>query len=108
MGGANPEVIPILREFRRRVAKKFGIERMILFGSQVTDKRRKDSDIDLLIVSKRKRKLSLLSKLYHEWHVVQEIGYPVDFVCYTPEEFEELRKRVTIVREAVREGVEIA
>ncbi len=107
MGKAKPEVIPILREFRRRVAKKYGIERMILFGSQVTGRKRKDSDIDLLIVSRRKRKLKLLSQLYHEWHVVQEIGYPVDFLCYTPEEFESLRKKITIVREAVREGVEV-
>ena len=108
MGKAKPEVIPILREFRRRVAKKYGIEKMILFGSQVTGRRRKESDIDLLVVSRRKRKLKLLSQLYHEWHVVHQIGYPVDFLCYTPEEFENLRKKITIVREAVREGVEVS
>lgn len=100
-------MIPILREFKKRVAKKYGIEKMILFGSQITSKRRKDSDVDLLIVSRRKKKLRLMAQLYHEWHIVQEVGYPVDFLCYTPEEFENLKKRVTIVREAVREGVEI-
>ena len=107
MGKAKPEIIPILREFRRRVAEKYGVERMILFGSQVAGKGRKDSDIDLLVVSTRKSKLKLLSQLYHEWHIVQQIGYPVDFLCYTPEEFEVLRNRITIVREAVKEGLEV-
>jgi len=31
----------------------------------------------------------------------------VDFVCYTPEEFERLRKQVSLVRDAVAEGLEI-
>lgn len=78
MGRASPEMIPILREFKKRVAKKYGIEKMILFGSQITSKRRKDSDVDLLIVSRRKKKLRLMAQLYHEWHIVQEVGYPVD------------------------------
>lgn len=108
MGKAKSEIIPILKEFRRRVAKKYGVERMILFGSRATGKGRKDSDIDLLMVCRRKSKLKLLSQLYHEWHIVQQIDYPVDFICYTPREFEDLRKRITLVREAVKEGVEVA
>lgn len=108
MGKAKSEITPILKEFRRRVAKKYGVERMILFGSRATGKGRKDSDIDLLVVCRRKGKLKLLSQLYHEWHIVQQIGYPVDFLCYTPQEFEDLRKRITLVREAVKEGVEVA
>ncbi|MEE9224124.1 MAG: nucleotidyltransferase domain-containing protein [Thermoplasmata archaeon] len=107
MGREKPEVVPIVKEFRRKVAKKCGIERMILFGSRASGKGRKDSDVDLLVVSRRKSKLKLLSQLYHEWHVVQQIDYPVDFVCYTPKEFEDLEKRITIVREAVKEGVEV-
>ena len=108
MGKANPEMIPALREFRKRVAKKYGIERMILFGSQVSGKKRRGSDVDLLIVARRKEKLRLMSELYHEWHSVQKMNYPVDFVCYTPEEFERLRKQVSLVRDAVAEGLEIA
>ena len=39
-------------------------------------------------------------KLYLEW----DLDYPVDFICYTTKEFEELRKRPSLVREALREG----
>jgi hypothetical protein len=31
----------------------------------------------------------------------------VDFICYTPEEFEKLKKEVSIVSEAFKEGIEI-
>jgi hypothetical protein len=31
----------------------------------------------------------------------------VELLCYTPEEFERKREQITIVREAVREGIEL-
>jgi hypothetical protein len=36
-----------------------------------------------------------------------DLNYPVDFLCYTPEEFNKLKKEVSIVSEALKEGVEI-
>jgi hypothetical protein len=39
--------------------------------------------------------------LYLEW----TMDYPVDFLCYTPEEFEEKRKEISIVRQAIKEGI---
>ncbi len=35
-----------------------------------------------------------------------EFDYPVDFLCSTPEEFNKLKKQVTIIREAVKTGIE--
>lgn len=66
----------------------------------------KYSDVDLVIVSKKFKGKGLLERspnLYLKW----ELEYPVDFLCYTPKEFNKLRKGVTIVREAVRNGIEI-
>src|SRR3989338_5829633 len=47
------------------------------------------------------------SKKVIEWHVKHKIGYPVDFICYTPDEFNRLKHEVSIVSEALREGIEI-
>ena len=33
--------------------------------------------------------------------------YPVDFLYYVSKEFNELKKQITIVREAIKEGIEI-
>lgn len=65
-----------------------------------------DSDIDLIVVGdefRDKSPLKRLFELYLEW----AMDYPVDFLCYTPEEFEEKRNEVSIVRHAINEGITI-
>lgn len=96
------EVIRKLKEF----IKKHAVERAILFGSFARGEAREDSDIDLILVSREFEGKSSLKRpvpLYMDW----DLGYPVDFLCYTPEEFNSLKKKVTLVREALKEGIEI-
>lgn len=98
--------IEILKEFKRNLSKKIPIERMILFGSRVYGRPHRWSDFDLVIVSKGFRNVDSLNRslgFYDYWNV----DYPVDFLCYTPKEFNKLKKQITIVREAVRDGIEI-
>lgn len=104
MGGTKPEITDALEKFRKAV-RKYGVEKIVLFGSQTTGRAGETSDVDLIVVSREEDKLGLLSKLYHEWHVILGIDLPVDFICYTPEEFDMLKERVTIVREAVETGI---
>ena len=102
MDRAKSEIIKQLKEFK----KQNKIEKMYLFGSMATGKLHKYSDVDLVVVSKKFRGKSLLERspnLYLKWN----LEYPVDFLCYTPEEFNKLKKQITIVREAVTNGVEI-
>ena len=106
MGKAKSQLINILKVFKSSVTKKYGVEKIILFGSQVTGRTTKDSDVDLIIVTK-KNKMRIWPELYHEWHMNLNINYPVDFVCYTPKEFKKLSKGITIVRQALKEGIDI-
>ena len=79
---------------------------MILFGSRAKGKTGKDRDIDLIVVSSRFKRLDFFergAKMYNYWN----LDYPVDFLCYTPEEFKRLREHITIVSEALKEGIEI-
>ena len=98
--------IAILKEFKKKISTKIPIDQMILFGSRAHGKPHRWSDFDLIIVSKKFRNVDSLKRslgFYEYWN----IEYPVDFLCYTPEEFNKLKKQVTIVREAIREGIEI-
>lgn len=100
------EIIRGLKKFKDTIRDSYGVEKMVFFGSRATGKHRKDSDIDLILVSEKFRGKSFLKRprgLYLHW----PLDYPVDFICYTPEEFERLRKRITIVRQALEEGVVI-
>lgn len=103
--GESEDIIKDLRKFKSRLSKMARVDKMIFFGSRVKGKPHKYSDIDLIVVSPyfRKIKCGRGAKLYDYWN----LSYPVDFLCYTPEEFRKLSKRITIVREAIREGIAI-
>jgi len=95
-----------LQAFKMRVNKESPLKKMIFFGSRATGKEHEDSDIDLIIVSDEFKSLNFIkraAKMYNCW----DMNYPVDFLCFTPEEFEKRTKGITIVSEAVKEGIEI-
>lgn len=104
--GRRKSIIEELRVFKDRVNVDIPIKKIILFGGRARGKAGRDRDIDLIIVSPRFRKLDFFqrgAKMYDYW----TLGLPVDFLCYTPEEFEKLSKEITIVREAIKEGIVI-
>ncbi len=100
-------LISELRRFRKKLQKRYAIEQMILFGSTARGQTGRYSDVDLIVVSKRFRRKGAIERatpLYLEW----DLGVPVDFLCYTPEEFRILSRRGGLVREALREGIHIS
>lgn len=102
--GERKYLIGELRNFLEKLSKDFRIQNIILFGSRATDKFREESDVDLIIVSPDFYKMDFferVSKMYGYWN----IDLPVDFICYTPREFNRLRKRISIVKEAVNTGI---
>ena len=106
MGSPPDSLIRDLHRFRRKVAERFGIEKMILFGSRASGRARPDSDVDLIVVGRRFRRKNAIDRAA-PLHLAWDLRLPVDFLCYTPEEFEKLSKRPSIVREAIREGVAV-
>ena len=104
--GKKEYLIQGLKKFFMKASKDFHINRIILFGSRSTNKSKKESDVDLIIVSndfKGKNFMERASKMYDYW----EIDLPVDFLCYTSEEFNVLKKKISIVKEAVKNGIVI-
>ncbi|HKZ48945.1 MAG TPA: nucleotidyltransferase domain-containing protein [Thermoplasmata archaeon] len=103
MGSSPDGLIRELRGFRRKLARRYPVERMILFGSRARGEAHRFSDVDLLVVSAKFHRRNAVDRAYPlrlEW----DLDYPVDFLCYTPEEFRRLSRRGGIVREALREG----
>ena len=104
--GERKLIIKKLKEFKKKVNKDLHIKKMFLFGSRARGDTPKWSDIDLVIVSDKFKNLKFrkrATKMYDYW----DLEYPVDFLCYTPEEFNKLKKQITIIKEAVKEGIEI-
>lgn len=86
--------------------KPLPVKRLIFFGSRAKGKAHAYSDIDLIVVSPIFKKLNFLqrsAKMYNYWM----LDMPVDFLCYTPEEFKRKAKEISIVRAAIKEGKKI-
>lgn len=103
--GEKENIVHGIERFKKNLAKKKKIEKVIFFGSRASGKPKKDSDIDLIIVSPyfRNMKCGRGRGLHRYW----TLDYPVDFLCYTPEEFEREMKQVSIVSEALKNGIAI-
>lgn len=73
-----------------------------LFGSQAKGTARPESDIDLCIVARTSHKRRLLTELYFQ----VDADIPIDFLLYTPEEWERcLEDEHSFANVIRREGV---
>lgn len=103
---SHADIVGAVSRLKKRLAGEIPIDRVLLFGSQGRGDARPDSDVDLIIVSPAFRGRSLGQRGYpirKAW----DLDVAVDFLCYTPEEFEARRNRATIVQLALDEGREI-
>jgi len=99
-------VVKDIERFYKNISAEVPLKRMIFFGSRARGKAHKDSDVDLLLVSSKFRGVRPLNRspdLYLKW----DSDYAVDLICLTPEEFNQRKKELGIVNEAVKEGIEI-
>jgi len=104
--GKRKHLIKELKKFIKNVGREFFIEKIFLFGSRAGKKFDDESDVDLIIVSPDFEGLDFFqrgAKMYDYW----VLDLPVDFLCYTPEEFDKLKKKISIVSEAIKQGKEI-
>ncbi len=93
-----------LKKFVGRLSKDFEIKEIILFGSRASGTEKEDSDIDLIIVSPDFEGMNFFERganMYDYW----DLMIPVDFICYTEKEFNLLKKRVSLAREALENGI---
>jgi len=93
--------------FVKKIKKAFKIDKAILFGSRARGDYLEDSDYDIILVSPDFENVfftSRISRLYRFWDY-----FPIEIepLCYTPKEFERMKKRVGIVQQALKEGVEL-
>lgn len=104
--GEREDLIRGVERFAKRLSKELKVAKVTVFGSRISGTYDEYSDVDLIIVSPEFRGKKFRERalgFYKYW----DLDYPVDFLCFTPEEYEEKKKGITIVREAIKEGVEV-
>jgi predicted nucleotidyltransferase len=78
-------------------------EKVVLFGSRVKGEADEHSDLDVIVVAKifdhipfLRRMPFLLKKVRFAKHI--------DFICYSPEEFERIQHTSTVLQDALEYG----
>jgi len=101
----------LMNSYREVIQRLYAPESVWLFGSRAIGTASPQSDIDLLVVSKRfgqVRRLRRRSTFLIETGLVHAYELPVvDPLCYTPEEFQAGLHQPTIVAEAVASGIRL-
>jgi predicted nucleotidyltransferase len=101
---ADQRLAAFARDALPRLRERFPALHAIAFGSRARGDAITTSDLDVILVSPAFADIPFLKRPVV---VLEALGYPgaLDLLCYTPEEFEERRHELGIVRVAVEEGV---
>lgn len=95
----------VVEGFIKRVRDRFDAEMILWFGSRAKGEALKTSDYDFLIVSKTFEGISFPQRMSMVYREVIDLPASFDILCYTPEEFDRKKKKLSVVREALREGI---
>ena len=80
--------------------------RVLVFGSRAQGNPLEESDLDLLIVSKSFEGVPFIERAHRLLWTLQ-VPFPIEVLCYTPEEFERKREEIGIVKAASEEGLNL-
>lgn len=92
------EILPKIRD-----ASKPSL--VIIFGSRSRGEGSEESDIDVILVSDYFKGKPFLGRMPM---MIRTFRFPwsVDYLCYTPEEFSEIKSSSIIIQEALQHGIE--
>lgn len=102
----NRDIKKWVKDFKKKVNTRYNPQKIILFGSRARKDNLLESDIDFIIVSDKFKGVKWPKRLGDVAELWEGL-ITIEPLCYTPEEFEKKKKEIGIVRQAVKEGIEI-
>jgi len=100
-----------LKQFYRDVVPSivriFSPVKVMVFGSRVKGTANDDSDIDVIIIAESFREIPFVNRMATVMKSVR-FSKHIDYLCYTPDEYERLKDRSSILRDAASYAVEVA
>jgi len=100
-----------IEKYLAKVKANFHPKEMWIWGSQVWGTPNENSDIDIMLVSnvfQNRRFIIRGSEVARKLQTWSDKSIPdIDFLCYTPEEYEKKKQQVSLAKEIVKKGVKI-
>lgn len=92
-----------IKKITAQIIKNYRPEKIILFGSAVWGEIGENSDLDLVIIKNTNKRF--YDRIGELLKIVRNITPkpPIDFIVYTPSEFEHMKKDNYFVREEIVE-----
>ncbi|MHC1591406.1 MAG: nucleotidyltransferase domain-containing protein [Candidatus Helarchaeales archaeon] len=102
------EIKEILGEFCIQLQREFDKNvKIILFGSRAKKNHLKSSDVDLLIISNKFKNVSFRNRILNIVKHWSETRILLEPICVTPEEYQNRKEKISIIREAEKTGIPI-
>lgn len=92
----NKELKLLVEDFVRSINAQININSIVLFGSYANDTATKDSDIDLLLISKTRTPIDHITK-----EIYAKYGKEINFILMTPNDFRK-QKDKAIIKEIIK------
>lgn len=99
-----------IKEFRKsalpKIVKEFKPQKLLIFGSRVKGTAQEDADIDIILVSNYFANIPFLKRMPL---VSKKVPFPkhIDYLCYTPEEYEKIKNESSVIIDALKNSMEI-
>ncbi|MEM4531715.1 MAG: nucleotidyltransferase domain-containing protein, partial [Thermofilaceae archaeon] len=106
-GRVPEDVLELLRGFAERAKSVLGSVEVYLFGSYARGDWLSDSDVDLIVVSDAFKGLDL-GRRYALVRGLLPRDRGFEILTYTPEEFEEAKRRSIVIQDAAEYWIKIA
>ncbi len=104
--GQTKTIIKELQKFKRSLSRKMNVQQMVLYGSRARGDHLKESDVDVILVSKGFIQVPFVERIYNTTkHWKHDL--PLEIFCYTPEEFELKKKESRYMQKILSEGIAI-
>lgn len=103
---SNKIILKELKNFKKKLQKKYKIEKIILFGSRARGDYLHNSDVDVIIISddfKGTKIRDRSSEFLKYWNILPDL----EAIGYTKDEFKRKSKELGLVQQAQKEGIEI-
>lgn len=96
----------LISEYAIELGRKINISKIILFGSAAHGQAKKDSDLDLIILSNNFKNMSFIRRLQLLSHARKGLArrVPMDILGYTPAEAKQLARTTTMFKDMFRFG----
>lgn len=104
-GKVNPKTV--VKEYLKNIPDNIKIDGVFLFGSYATGKARKNSDLDLIVLSPNFKNISFIKRLemlskFRKSKATRLT--PMDIIGYTSEEFKKIGEESLVLQKAKKEG----